>query len=86
MLSLTDISHACVLYDDCNDRIVLFYDSEAESCNRDYIIKGLNDLIPKYMYPKVIHKMNRLPYNINGKVDRKKLKECINRGIYEGKN
>ncbi len=86
VLSLTDICHACVLYDDCSDRIVLFYDSETENCNRDYIIKGLNDLIPKYMYPKVINKMDKLPFNINGKVDRKKLKECMSRGIYEGKN
>lgn len=86
VLSLTDINHACALYDTDRNRIVLFYDSEDERCNRDYIINGLSDLIPKYMYPKVIYKLDRLPFNINGKVDRKELKEYLFRGIYEGKN
>lgn len=86
VLSLPDINHVCALYDTDKSRIVLFYDSENERCNREYIINGLSDLIPKYMYPRVIYKLDNFPFNINGKVDRKELKEYLIRGIYEGKN
>lgn len=86
VLSIKGIDHACVLYDDNRDKIVLFYDSEDERCDRNYIINGLGILIPKYMHPKVIYKMDNLPFNINGKIDRKKLKECMGGGMYEGKN
>ena len=86
VLSITGIKHACVLYDEYKDKIVLFYDSDDEECNSRYIVSRLNNLIPKYMYPTIIHKMDTLPFNINGKIDRKKLKEYIKEGIYERKN
>ena len=31
----------------------------------------LRELLPSYMIPKVIHQLNTMPKNINGKVDRK---------------
>ncbi|MCX4339225.1 MAG: AMP-binding protein [Lachnospiraceae bacterium] len=86
VLSIARINHACALYDDKGNRIVLFYDSDDDRCDRKYIINGLCDLIPQYMHPKVIYRMDHLPFNINGKIDRKKLKEYIDGGIYEREN
>lgn len=83
VLSLSRIGHACVLYDSDKDKIVLFYDSDDDMCDRKYILGGLQDLIPKYMHPRIMCKMNRLPFNLNGKIDRKKLNESVRKGIYE---
>ena len=33
------------------------------------------DILPKYMLPTVFICLNELPYNDNGKIDRKRLKE-----------
>lgn len=86
VLSLSRIEHACVLYDEDKDKIVVFFDSDDEECDRKYILNGLLDLIPKYMHPKIICKMKRLPFNLNGKIDRRKLNEYIREGIYEEYN
>ncbi len=86
VLSLSRIGHACVLYDSDKDKIVLFYDSDDDMCDRRYILGGLQNLLPKYMYPRIMCKMDKLPFNLNGKIDRKKLRESVRKGIYEGYN
>ena len=40
-----------------------------------YVREELKRLIPAYMIPKTIKKVDRLPMNQNGKIDRKKLCE-----------
>lgn len=86
VLSMAGVNHACVLYDNNKDRIVLFYDSDDDSCDRQYIINGMRNLIPKYMFPKAIYKMENLPFNLNGKIDRKKLNEYVEGSVYEREN
>ena len=45
------------------------------------ILKSIKDelykFLPNYMIPKKINFLKEFPMNINGKVDRKKLKEII---------
>ncbi len=66
------ITNVCASYDSEKKQIVLFYQGDvSEEAIRDYLL----DVIPKYMVPTVYHQLQRFPYNDNGKIDRKKLKE-----------
>ena len=66
--------NACV-YDDMNDKIVLFYSSSR--LKEDTLIEKLKEKLNHYMLPNKLIKQPNLPRNQNGKIDRKKLKECI---------
>ena len=74
MLALPGIHNGCVLYDDGKKEIVLFYHGE-KTADKGYIRRQLIDILPKYMLPTVFICLNELPYNDNGKIDRKRLKE-----------
>ena len=45
------------------------------AAGRDMLAKDLRKLLPKYMLPNLYEKLEALPYNANGKIDRVKLKE-----------
>lgn len=64
---------ACV-YDEKSQKIVLFYQGEIEE--KDLAISLEDKLLP-YMRPNRYIKLQKMPYNDNGKIDRKKLKESI---------
>ncbi len=66
------ISNACVLYDKGRREIVLFYESGEDLTPAD-IRRRLADALPKYMLPTVFHRLDSLPRNQNGKVDRQRL-------------
>lgn len=72
--SLDGIQRACCLYDKDNSRIVLFYTGDLESRE---IKRQIKMLIPKYMIPNVFCKVDEMPLNLNGKIDRQKLKGMI---------
>lgn len=64
------LSNVCCSYDKKNKQIVLFYQGDIiEDELKDYLL----GIIPKYMVPTVYYKLDRFPYNDNGKIDRKKL-------------
>ena len=63
---------AVCLYDGSRDRILCIY---AGALDSDSLVKSMRRAVPKYMLPNVYHRLERLPYNANGKVDRVKLKE-----------
>lgn len=66
------VTNVCASYDSKNKKIVLFYQGTvSEEGLKDYLL----GVIPKYMVPTVYHKLDRFPYNDNGKIDRKKLTE-----------
>lgn len=66
------LENVCASYDTENKQIVLFYQGDIkEEELRDYFLT----VIPKYMVPTVYYQLQKLPYNDNGKIDRKKLKE-----------
>lgn len=69
------IDTSCCLYDEKRGKIVCFYQSETEDTKA--IVKFLADKLPKYMWPNVYKRYDRLPMNKNSKIDRVKLKEEI---------
>ena len=40
-----------------------------------YILKCLRDKVPKYMFPNLMLKLEKIPQTLNGKIDRLALKE-----------
>lgn len=69
------IDIAVCIYDDENEKIVLFYQAASE-CRKE-IVEALQVLLPKYMWPNKFIRYERLPLNKNAKIDRKKLKESL---------
>ncbi|MEG2081293.1 MAG: hypothetical protein RRZ68_07015, partial [Oscillospiraceae bacterium] len=65
----------CV-YDGEKDRIVLIYQSE--TLTKKDILAGVSNALPKYMYPNKLIKIDEMPYNRNGKIDRAYLKNNYN--------
>lgn len=65
---------ACV-YDNENSKIVLFY--QGDKLDKKDLLEQAKKRLPNYMCPNEIICLDRMPYNANGKVDRKKLKDMI---------
>ncbi|MEG0275850.1 MAG: AMP-binding protein [Coprobacillus sp.] len=70
--SLEKIQSCAVIFDEEKDKIVLVYTGKTDDKE---IMDGISAKIPHYMYPNVIVKMKIMPYNQNGKIDRKLLKD-----------
>ena len=70
--SLTGMQAAACLYDAARDRILCVY---AGGMEPDALAKDLRKLLPKYMLPNLYEKLEALPYNANGKIDRVALRE-----------
>ncbi len=70
--SLAYIDAGCCIYDEKNEQIVLFYQSENE-CDRE-ILKDAGKLLPKYMLPNRMIHFTALPMTKNAKIDRVSLK------------
>jgi len=58
-----------VAYDNKNKQIVLFYEAKAELPISDFR-KLMLGFIPKYMLPTILFKVEKMPLNSNGKIDR----------------
>ncbi len=71
------VSSNCCFHDPLKDQLVLFYVGDIQE---DELRKYLNALIPEYMLPNIYHKLGMMPLNMNGKIDRVKLKEQVNKG------
>ena len=69
--SLEEVTLNCCLYDEKNQRIVLFVDAQVD---RDYIKERIEKLVPEYMIPGKVIYLENMPINANGKIDRIKLK------------
>ena len=70
--SVDGIMRNCCLYDIENSKIVLFYTGELEV---NELRKKLKKLLPKYMLPNIYNKLEDIPLNLNGKIDRSLLKQ-----------
>ena len=73
--SIETIEEQCCIYDDKKLRIVLFYVGEIDG---KILLEYLKNELPEYMVPGVRIKLNSMPKNLSGKIDRKKLKEMLN--------
>lgn len=69
--SLEKIQSCAVIFDEIKDKIVLIYTGKIDDKG---IMDGVSHKIPHYMHPNVIVKTKLMPYNQNGKIDRKWLK------------
>ena len=72
--SIAAIDTGVCLYDPQTQRILLFY-CGGEEATQAYILKKLRDKVPKYMFPNVMIKLEKMPQTFNGKIDRLALKE-----------
>lgn len=72
--SLSGIELCCALYDESRQKIVLFYTGELDGKE---IGMGLKDLVPEYMIPNRYKKVDEMPINLNGKIDRIALGKMI---------
>lgn len=72
--SLEEVTLNCCLYDEKNQKIVLFVDAQVD---RDYIKERIERLVPEYMIPGKVIYLENMPINANGKIDRIKLKELM---------
>lgn len=64
------ITLCCAVYDDKNKKIVLYYQGTIDE--NDLAIECEKILLP-YMRPNEFNKLDVMPYNANGKIDRKAL-------------
>lgn len=67
------IETSCCLYDEARGKIVCFYQSQNDDTRA--IVKLLAEKLPKYMWPNIFKRYDKLPMNKNSKIDRVKLKE-----------
>ena len=65
--SLEEVTLNCCLYDEKNQKIVLFVDAQVD---RDYIKERIEKLVPEYMIPGKVIYLENMPINANGKIDR----------------
>lgn len=63
------------IYDETNDMLLLIYDGKEDADEK--LIKMANDNLPSYMLPEKYIRMQSLPKNMNGKIDRKEIKKII---------
>ncbi len=66
------INRACCVYNNEQKRIFAFYVGSIDSTS---LTKELKALLPRYMIPNVIEKLDTMPLTPNGKLDRKCLAE-----------
>jgi amino acid adenylation domain-containing protein len=74
---LNIVKNGCVVYQTTRKEITLFYESETEISLADFR-KQIASILPKYMIPTVFIRMDEMPRNTNGKIDRLMLKNQIN--------
>ena len=68
--SIEGVTLCCAIYDDKNKKIILYYQGMIDE--KDLAIKSEKKLLP-YMRPNEIIQLEKMPYNANGKIDRKSL-------------
>jgi D-alanine--poly(phosphoribitol) ligase subunit 1 len=79
--SLEEIDASFCFYDHDKQKIVLVY--QGKNADNKYIINEIKEKFPKYMYPNILIKMEELPYNSNGKIDRTLLKNKYKTGEFK---
>lgn len=77
------ISIACCIYDKKTEKIVLYYVGDIET--KDVIIK-IKQMLPRYMVPNLIEKLDEMPLSPNAKIDRVYLAEYTQRKNVESES
>ncbi len=71
------VKYCCAVYQYAKKEIVLYYQNDEELTEKDFRT-ALSKSFPAYMIPTVYVKMDELPRNTNGKIDRLMLKTKAN--------
>ena len=71
-LAVENIFECCCLYDKSTNQIILCYVGKMDS---EQLSKNLTAVLPKYMVPTRYEKLDAMPHNDNGKIDRQFLKK-----------
>lgn len=69
--SMNEVENACCLYEQRECKIIAFYVGDSSELR---IKKYIKEKLPRYMMPNEFVKLDGLPINLNGKIDRIKLK------------
>ena len=69
--AIPDIQECCCVYDEDRQKIFFYY--QAEKDLKKEIGKQVREKLPKYMFPSKYIRLDVMPHNANGKIDRKKL-------------
>jgi len=72
-ISLVDSVKSIIIEKDFKKHIITYYSSD--SVTEEYIMQYLKDKLPYYMIPKKIVKLDKMPINANGKIDKNNLPE-----------
>ena len=72
VLALQEVKNACILYNNALKQIIMVFESDGELSDIS-IRQKLSSKLPKYMLPTKIKKVEIIPRNANGKIDRQKL-------------
>ena len=70
------VKNGCIIYNSAKKEITFFYESK-EDVKLAVFRKEIIRVLPKYMVPTVYIRMNELPRNTNGKIDRLTLKNNL---------
>ncbi|MCR4842648.1 MAG: amino acid adenylation domain-containing protein [Eubacterium sp.] len=70
--SCAGVRECACLYNEEKKRIVLYYEGDEEPRGLGKYLKGA---LPDYMLPGRRYKLDEMPRNLNGKIDRKRLKD-----------
>ena len=71
------IKYCCAVYDRGKKEIVLFYENDREISVQEFR-KAISSRLPSYMIPAVFIKVEEMPRNTNGKIDRLLLSSRVN--------
>ena len=70
---ILEIRRVCCIFDEKGSKIIAFYEGDIE---KREMVKELRQQVPAFMVPNVFRKMELLPINKNGKIDRNGLKNA----------
>lgn len=73
-----NVTNTACIFDKENDLLILYYTS-SDGADID-IINDVKERLPKYMFPNQVHRLDMMPYNLNGKIDRIELKHYYESG------
>lgn len=68
-LTMDGIASVCCVYDREADEIVMVY--EGASLSDETVFSALRGKLPHYMMPSCVIKIEKMPHNANGKIDRR---------------
>lgn len=72
--ALPEILQCCCLYNTQESKIVLFYTGRIKETE---VLEAVKGRLLKYMLPNKVVRLRTMPLNLNGKIDRVKLKELL---------